>query len=76
MNERISFGPVGGRRLCIGPLPGRVRPCVYFWDPLAIRVLGSFQSLDACTEVVRFLAQMVGKRIVWDEEEPEEVGDE
>ena len=76
MNERISFGPVGGRRLCIGPLPGRVRPCIYFWDPLTIRVLGSFRSDDACADAVRFLAHMVGKRIVWDKDELDGVSDE
>ena len=62
-----------GNRLCIGRLPGRKRPCLYFWDPFGIRVVASFASEDAAADVESFWESGAneGARLVWDVPSPD-----
>lgn len=53
-----------GIRLCVGQLPGRKLPSLYFWDPLGIRTLASFRSEAAAQEAEDFLLSMIGHRVV------------
>ena len=59
----ISIGQDGKTKLCIGILPGRKRPSLYFWDALDIRVLASFQNDSAAEAVESFILNMDGAKV-------------
>lgn len=59
------------RKLCIGMLPGRKRPSLYFWTALDIRVLASFRDEGAARDLERFFERMAHKEsaLRWDTED-------
>ena len=59
----ISLGQDGKRKLCVGQLPGRKRPSLYFWDPLGIYVLAHFKDDSAADDVEKFFLGADGAKI-------------
>ena len=64
--DGIALGQDGKPKLCVGQLPGRKRPSLYFWDPMDIRVLATFRGEDQAADVVRFFEGMIGAKVVLD----------
>lgn len=56
-----------GQRLCLGMLPDRKKPCLYFWNAMEIRIVASFQDEDSMKMVEDFLEAGAhdGARLTW-----------
>ena len=64
MSETLGIGQDGKPTLCIGLVPGRKRPCLYFWSAVEIRVLASFNSDESAEAVKDFIEGMMGAKVV------------
>ena len=63
MSESLCIGQDGKPMLCVGRVPGRKRPCLYFWSAIEIRVLASFNSDESAEEVKVFIEGMMGAKV-------------